>query len=223
MCLANHMIAFIDRIPENACNAGISPVIVSLIRQCRRSDPCDRDTLLHQGLADLHAAVSLQRQIINMADHRRGFRVNDEMPRTVGILLQAHRRLPTDKLSLTGEHHLPGGHLPGDITAVHVVQDVFERRDIHHLVALPVRAVVAVIDRDITDVVLGKIDFDIAAGLDVVASQAAKILGQDCPHGSRFDVGEHTLKARAVKIPPGISVVNIVFVGCKAVFLSVIR
>ena len=121
---------------------------------------------------------------------------------SVRILLQAHRRLPADELSLTGEHHLPGGHLSGNITAVHVVQDVFERRDIHHLVAFPVRAVVAVIDRDITDVVLGKIDFDIAAGLDVVASQAAKILGQDCPHGSRFDVGKHTLKARKDKFIP---------------------
>ena len=173
MCLANHMIAFIDRIPENACNAGISPVIVSLIRQCRRSDPCDRDTLLHQGLADLHTAISFKSQVIDMANNRRCLRIDDEMALVVGILLQAERGLPADKLSLARKHHLPGGYLPGNVTAVHVVQDILERRDVHGLVSLTPVTVIAVVDRDIMDIVFGKIDFDIAAGLDVVAPEAA--------------------------------------------------
>ena len=157
-----------------------------------------------------------------MADDRRGLRIDDEMPLIIGILHEAERWLSADKLPLARKHHLPGGYLPGNIPAVHVVQDILERRDVHGLVGLALVAVIAVVDRDITDVVLGKIDLDIAAGLDVVSPEAALIFGQDCPHRPRFDVGEHALKPRAVEIPAGIAVVHVVFVGCEAVFFSVV-
>ena len=77
-----------------------------------------------------------------------------------------------------------------------VLQDIFERGNVH---LLPVQTVHAIGDSDIADIVAREEDFDVAASLDVVPAQARKILRDNALDLTSLNVSNHPLERRTVE------------------------
>ena len=90
------------------------------------------------------------------------------MPFVLRVTHQAKRRLPAAELSLPGTGHASRQHLFGNIPAVHIVQDILKRRDVHFLTG---QAVHTVRDGDIAHIVFGEKDFDIASSFDIIPAE----------------------------------------------------
>ena len=165
---ADQMCAFIKGIPQDMADPCAAPRIVVHITFRIGFYPCDRHFVIHQLLCYPHVAPAIQRKFKNPADYRRSFGVNNQMPFLVRVTHQPQRRLPSAELPLSGTGHAPCQHLFGNITAVHAVQDIFERRNVHFL---PCQAVHPVRDCDIPYIVLWEKDFDITACFDIVPPQ----------------------------------------------------
>ena len=104
--------------------------------------------------------------------------------------------------------------LLGCIPRIHLIDDVFEGGNVR------IRAVgiVAVIDGDVAHALGGKIDLRILPCCNVVASQAGKVFGDDQIDLFGFDVPDHPLEIRAVKIRAAPAVVYIFAKYSIAVF-----
>ena len=76
------------------------------------------------------------------------------------------------ELALPGTGHNASQNFLGNITAVHIVQDVLERGNVHFL---PGQTVHTVRDGDIPDMVLRKENLDITASFDIVAAKTGKV------------------------------------------------
>lgn len=101
----------------------------------------------------------------------------------------------------------------------HVLQDIFERGNVHFV---PVQAVHAVRDCNVSDVVTWEENFDVTARLDIVPAQAGEVLRDNTVDLSGFNIGNHTLKIGAVKVSACVAVVHVKRVAVHAVFLGVV-
>ena len=130
--------------------------------------PCNRHFVIHQLLCNPHTAPAIQRKFKNSADYRRSFRICNQMPFFIRVTHQSKRRLPSAEFPLPGTGHAPCQYLFGNVTAVHVIQDIFERRNIHFL---PCQAVHSVRDCNVSYIMLWEKDFDITACFNVISPQ----------------------------------------------------
>src|SRR5699024_11303520 len=92
----------------------------------------------------------------------------------------------------------------GNIPAVHIVQDILKRRDVHLLTG---QAVHAVGDGDIAYIVFGEKDFDIAASFDIISTKSGQVFGDDAADLPRLNVSDHALEGRAVEVAGRVGVI----------------
>lgn len=84
-----------------------------------------------------------------------------------------------------------------------VIDDVAERGEV---VVLPL-AVHAVVDRDKPHIVLREADLCVHPYLQVVAAETGHILDDDRADEAAFNIGQHLLEARPVKVRTGVAVI----------------
>ncbi len=120
------------------------------------------------------------------------------------------------QLGAGGPGILPLAGDPPGIAVVHHVED--GDRD----VVCVLGAVHVVAGGDETDVLLHKVFIQVHPGLVVVAPEAAQVFADHGVDPAAFDVLDHTLEARPLKVGPGLSIVNVVVHDVVAVPLTVI-
>ena len=109
----------------------------------------------------------------------------------VGVTHKAVRGWASYKLPLPGANHPARLYFLGNVSAVKVVQDVFERGNIH---LLPVHTIHTVSDRNVADVVSREENLNIAASFDVVPAQAREVFRDDAFDLPSLNVSNHPLK-----------------------------
>ena len=114
------------------------------------------------------------------------------------------------ELALPGTGHNASQNFLGNVTAVHIVQDVLERGDVHFL---PSQTVHTVRDGDIPNMVLRKENLDITTSFNIVAAKTGKVFRDNAVDFSGFNVGNHPLERRTVEIAPGVAIVHIIFIA----------
>ena len=138
-------------------------------------------------------------------DHLAGLPIHYKMIFVHRIFLVAVRRKGRNVSAIP---HLGGksrADLLGCIPRIHLIDDVFEGGNVR------IRAVgiVAVMDGDVAYALGGEIDLRILPCRNVVASQAGKVFGDDHIDLLCFDVPDHPLEIRAVKVCAAPAVVYI--------------
>ena len=211
------MCALIEWVSQDMTDPCTAPRIIVDVTFRIALYPRDRNLVIHELLCDPHTAPAVQRHVIDFSDHRRRLRVKDQMPPVIRVTHQSERRLPTTKLSLPGTGHTPRQHLFGNIPAVHIIQDILKGRDVHFLAG---QAVNSVCNGDISYIVFGEKDFDIAAGLDIISAQSGQVFCDDTANLSRLNISNHTLKGRAVEVAACITVIHIILILEHPVFFG---
>ena len=126
--------------------------------------------------------------------------------------------LSADKLSLPLLIPLDALDLLGDVLGVHIVHDGTKWGDV---VGGRVHAGVdAVQQGDIPHPLFREIPLHIMPSHNVIAAQAGQVLGDDHVDLLGFDIADHPLKVRSVKIGPAPAVINIGVVDGKPVLLD---
>ena len=130
--------------------------------------PCRaRHLLFLQPAPDEVGAVSFQRPKEDLPDNGGGFLVHQQVVFVLRVFPIPKGSHTAGKLALLGFQKIRGMYLLGNVLAVHLVQDVLERRNV---VAVP-HGVNTVIHGDIADVVAGEEVLDQCAGLQVISTQ----------------------------------------------------
>ena len=110
-----------------------------------------------------------------------------------------------------------GADLSADVSGVHLVHDVAERSEL----VFSVVAVHAIVDGNEANVVIGEVRIRVIADLQIVAPEAAHILHDDGGDIAHFNVLQQLLKAGAVEIRAGVSVIHIVSRVAEVIFLGI--
>ena len=118
------------------------------------------------------------------------------MPPILRVTHQPQGRLSATELSLSGTGHTPRQHFLGNIPAIHIIQDILERRDVHFLTGQTVHTIG---NGDITDIVFGEEDFNIASSFDIISSQSGQVFGNDTANFASLNIGNHPLKSRTIE------------------------
>ncbi len=168
MAFAHHMIALVDRIPEHLTDNRTAPGVIAHLGFYRAFDTGNGNLMFQQIFGNPHHSVSVCCQVENQLDGRGRLRVNNQMAVVCRVTHEAVGSRSTQKLPLPGAGHPARQYLLGNIPAIHIIQDIFERGNVH---LLPVQTVHSISDSDITDVVTREKDFDVAASLDIVRAQ----------------------------------------------------
>lgn len=113
--------------------------------------------------------------------------VDDKMSVVFRVTHQTIGRSAAAELALPGTGHNASQNFLGNITAVHIVQDVLERGNVHFL---PGQTVHTVRNGDIPDMVLRKENLDITASFDIVAAKTGKVFRDNTVDFSGFNVGQ---------------------------------
>ena len=196
VCPANQMSALIKRVSQDMADSCAAPRIVIDIAGGISFYSCDGNLVFHQLLGNPHTAPAIQCQVIDFANHRRSLRVKDQMPPILRVTHQPQGRLSATELSLSGTGHTPRQHFLGNIPAIHIVQDILERRDVHFLTGQTVHAIR---NGDIADIVFREEDFNIATGFDIISSQSGQVFGNDTTDFTGLNIGNHPLKSRTIE------------------------
>ena len=176
-----------------------------------------RHSFYIQLACDLAATHTGQRHTEYPPYHRSSLFINDDFIFLRGVHLIAIDRLAADELSLPLFIPLDALDLLGDVLGVHVVHDGPERCNV---VGCGLHAGVnAVQQRDVPHPLFRKVPLHIVAGHDVVTAQTAQILGNDHVDFLGFNVPDHPLKIRAVKICSAPAVIHIGVIDRKPVLL----
>ena len=139
------------------------------------------------------------------------------MPLILRVTHQTERRLSAAKFSLSGTGHTPCQHLFGNIPAVHIVQDILKRCNVHFLTGQTVHSVC---NGNISYIVLWKKDFNIAASFNIISAQSGQIFGDDAADLSRLNISNHALKRRTVEVTACITVIYIILILEHPVFFG---
>jgi len=110
-------------------------------------------------------------------------------------------------------------HFAGDISGVHIVQDILERSDF----VAGIQRVEAVRNCDVTDILGRKIDFGVVAGHYVVPAQTGQVFRDDQIDSVLLDIVKQFLKSRTVEVQARVTVIHINVDDLIAVFGAVVR
>lgn len=163
--------------------------------------PRSKDLQLSQVPGDFAGAVAFSGHLEDQPDNWSGFRVNGQMAFAVSQI--AVGGLCGDPLTAhaLGPKYRPD--LLAGVLSVPLVDDVAERGEV---VVLPL-AVHAVVDRDKPHIVLREADLCVHPYLQVVAAETGHILDDDRADEAAFNIGQHLLEARPVKVRTGVAVI----------------
>ena len=99
-----------------------------------------------------------------------------------------------------------GADLAADVSGIHLIHDVAERRKL----IFAVIAVNAIVDGDEANVVIGEVRIRVIPDLQIIAPEAAHVLHDDGGDVAHFNVLQQLLKAGTVEIGAGVPVIHIV-------------
>ena len=204
----NQMRPLIERVMKDTADSRNTPGVTVLVKLRLGFDTGNWNFFLSHLLGNSHTTPAIQCQIVNFANDRRSLGVNDKMPFIVRVTLQSHRGLPAAKLSLAGSGHARCQHLFGNISAVHIVQDIFERCDVHFLSG---QAVHPIGDGNIAHIVFREKDLDIGADFNIISAKPRKVLCDDATNPSGLNISNQALKRRPVEVAACIAVIHIIF------------
>ena len=89
----------------------------------------DKDLVVHQDMRDGFTAFAFHAQLEDPTHDLCGFGIDDPVLFVGGVLQVTVRRL-RKRLAHVPAYTVRASHLPADITGVHLIHDVFERRDL---------------------------------------------------------------------------------------------
>ena len=166
---------------------------------------------------DLPTAHPLQRHGKDTPHNDRRFLIDDDLVFFCGVHLIAVHRLAADELSLPLLIPLDAFDLPGNVLGVHVVHNGPKGRNV---IGGGLHAGVdAVQQGDVPHPLFREVPFHIVAGHNVVTAQTAQVLGNDHVDLPGFNVADHPLKIRAIKICAAVTIINIDIINRQAIVL----
>ena len=127
------------------------------------------------------------------------------------------QRYSTLSLGLLNSPNLAAG-----ITGVKLVEPVLNARKIV-VYAVRVNGVVVVVNGNVANAILGKSEVCVQTCQGRIASQSGQILRDNDSYTPRFNLDQHTLKAGAVVVRAGISIVHKEHRVRKVILLSVFQ
>ena len=207
---AHEMCALVKRIAENVADSCRTPCVVVGIQSRICFHTGNGDFLFQQLLGNSHIAHPIKGVVVDFADNGCCIRVDDKMPFVFRVAHQTIGRSAAAELALPGTGHDASQNFLGNVTAVHVVQDVLERGNVHFL---PGQTVHTIRDSNISNMMFRKENLDITASFDIVAAKPGKVFRDNTVDFPGFDVGNHPLERRTIEIAPGVAIVHIVFVA----------
>ena len=105
-----------------------------------------------------------------------------------------------------------------NVLRIHIVEQIFERRDVH---CRAFCRVYAVRNGYVTNVVFGEVNLRVAACFKVISPKSGQVFCDNAVNFPVLNVREHTLKTRSVAVRSAPAVINVDFADCKAVFTAV--
>ena len=166
------------------------------------------DLLPLQRLGDIAGAQPVNAELIDPANDRRGFFVDQPVILVLRIADESidrriGDRLPRSALLLEG-----GSRLAGLVAEIPLVHDVQERGE---LVAVLILAVDVVGNGDEADVMLPEEYFCIVAGLKVLAAKTAHVLDENRCDLAFLNIAHQLLPCRTVEIAARPAVIGVVY------------
>ena len=142
-------------------------------------------------------------------DHSSRFRVDDQQIFVVWGPHISIDNLAAHKLTIPALRFQVASHLNGNIPAIGVVHQIFERQD-QLIVRRPrLGVVVIVVDCDKSDPKRGKQLLNIGSGVNILPAKAGKVFHNNTVYLTSLDRFDHLLKIRTVKVGASIAVVTI--------------
>ena len=166
---------------------------------------------------NIASAIAACRLAEKTFDYLGGGRVDYKLVLIVGRFGVAEGRLAPHKLALFGAGLPDGAHFLGYVLCVHFIEYVLEGSDI----VIVLIAVIAVVDRHIPDAVFREEKIRILSGHNVVTAQVGKVFGQHNADIAFFNVLDHPLEIRTLKIRSSKTVVYIDIINLPPSFFAV--
>ena len=158
-------------------------------------------------------AHALNLPFINLADDGCRLIVHYQLILIVGRLLVSVGGERADVLPAFPLHIQVTADFHGNIPAVCVIYEIFERNQHFIRCAHFLCRVYIVVDGNETHTQIGKNFLNITPRLNVVPTESGQILHNDAVHPAGFDVLQHFLKCRAFEADPRISIIHFFFVN----------
>lgn len=155
---AHEMCALVKRIAENVADSCRTPCVVVGIQSRICFHTGNGDFLFQQLLGNSHIAHPIKGVVVDFADNGCCIRSMIRCPLSFGSQHQTIGRSAAAELALPGTGHDASQNFLGNVTAVHVVQDVLERGNVHFL---PGQTVHTIRDSNISNMMFRKENLDI--------------------------------------------------------------
>ena len=163
--------------------------------------------LLFQNARDLIGPVTFHRQLENAADNGCSFLIDKPVIPVLRVFAVAIDAQIVGWQARVALLVVACPHLPRLVAQIHLVKHVHKRRK---LAADRVDCIHAVADGNKADVLLTEIDFGVKTCLDVIATHAAEILGDDDANLARVNVHDELFPSGTVKVAAAVAVVRVV-------------
>ena len=111
-----------------------------------------------------------------------------------------------------------GTDLARNITGVHLIHNILERRDL----VFSLVAVHQIVDGDKADIVVGEENIRVMPDGNVISAETGQILDHDDGNIAHFNIIQQCLKTGTVEIGAGVTVVHVVFYVLKTVFFCLL-
>ena len=166
-----------------------------------------------QNPGDLARSLSINRQVKDTLDHRRGILVNDPVV-TVGRVEAVAVGRFAHVLAAGASGFQNRTNLFTGIFGIKIVKKITKRREI----VISPFTVHSVIDGDEADIITRKNNFCILAHLQVISAKSAHIFNNPCADQSLFHQGKPLLDTGAVEVRSSVPIVHQNACVCEATF-----
>ena len=157
-----------------------------------------------KGTRDRFIALSLQAHTENTTHYICCLRVDDPFLFVLRCFAVSIGRL-RKRLTQVSPDAVSGSHLAADVTCVHLVHDISERRQF----VFTFVAVHQIIDRNEPHIPIWEVAVGIIADRHIVSAQAGQVFDHDGGHEAHVYIIQHGLKSGAVEVCACLSVIHI--------------
>ena len=214
-CLSLNQSAGVHLIFQNAINRFCAPIGLDLFLETRLVFGTTlslifirrRNTVFIQLVCNLCRTEAIHLHAENALNDRSNSLVDDQFVFIIVRSTVAVDHMTSNKFAISSLGLQIGTNLDGNIPAIRVVNQVFERKNDFVAYLLRLCRVVVVVDGNKTDAQGRKNLLDISAGINVVTTKTGKVFDNDAVDFSCFDLFHHSLKVRTVKISTCITII----------------
>ena len=229
LCLAaaeNHL-SQIHRVLEDGADGagvpvkGLAPVVALIVIRIILVEVGLRieNSLFPQDLCHPHIADAVSEHTENVPHHIRCRWVNDQVVTVIGVFLIAERRTAAHKHSASCPGLVRGSCFGGCLPRIERVDNIGEGQ---HQIVQPLGGVNALRHRDEADVFLLEVVFNVHTHLCVFSAEAGQVFHNDRVYFSAFDVLQHPLELRALKVCTTPAVITVVVRDADMLFFAVL-